>query len=210
MYQRKKVASMPPGFIEPCLPTKALKVPAGSRWLFEIKHDGYRMIARKREGRVRLYTRRGFDWTAKYPHLVDALMRLKTKSIVMDCELVICGEDGVSNFDKLHSRCFDDQSFLYAFDLLELNGDDMRRAPLEERKFSLAKVLKKDVPGIKFIGHIDDIDGTRLYEAACKMGLEGIVAKRRDLPYRSGRCKTWVKVKNPKAPASLRIIDGSW
>jgi ATP-dependent DNA ligase len=210
MYQRKKAPNVPRGFIEPCLPTKAQIVPAGACWVFEVKHDGYRMVVRKREGRVRLYTRRGYDWTDKYPHLVEAMLRLKPKSIVLDCELVVCDEDGVSNFDKLHSRCFDHQSFLYAFDLLELNGEDVRRGALEERKFSLAKVLRKDVPGIEFNGHIDDMDGTKLYEAACRMGLEGVVAKRRDMPYRSGRCKTWIKVKNPAAPAALRIIDGTW
>jgi ATP-dependent DNA ligase len=137
-------------------------------------------------------------------------MRLKPQSIVLDGELVVCREDGVTDFDKLHSQCFNDQAFLYAFDVLELEGADLRNAPLESRKLALAKLLKKDVSGIQFNGHIDDMDGGKLYEAACKMGLEGIVAKRRDLPYRSGRCKTWIKVKNPKAPAAMRIMDGTW
>jgi ATP-dependent DNA ligase len=205
MYQRKKAASLPLG-----LPTKASTVPAGGRWLYEIKHDGYRMIVRKREGRVRLFTRRGFDWTAKYPAVVEAVLKLRPKSIVLDGELVVCRDDGVTDFDKLHSQCFNGQAFLYAFDLLELDGADMRKTRLEERKLTLAKVLKHDPDAIRFNGHIDDMDGDKLFKAACRMGLEGIVAKRRDMGYRSGRCKTWIKVKNPRAPAAMRIIDGTW
>jgi ATP dependent DNA ligase-like protein len=93
---------------------------------------------------------------------------------------------------------------------LQSEGADLRKTPLEQRKLLLAKLLKKDRPGIQFNGHIEDMDGAKLYDAACKMGLEGIVAKRRDLPYRSGRCKTWIKVKNPRAPAAMRVIDGTF
>jgi bifunctional non-homologous end joining protein LigD len=210
MYMRKKAAGVPLGFIEPCLPSNAIRVPSGSQWVYEIKHDGYRMIVRKQDNRVRLFTRRGFDWTAKYPLVADAVRKLKVTSAVFDCELVICRDDGVTDFEKLHSQCFNNEAFLCAFDLLELDGTDLRTSPLEHRKLSLAKLLKKDRPGIQFNGHIEDMDGTKLYEAACKMGLEGIVAKRRDLGYRSGRCKTWIKIKNPRAPAAMRIMEGTF
>ena len=100
------------------------------------------------------------------------------------------------------------QVFLYAFDLLELNGDDYRQRPLEKRKSKLEKLLARS-NGIRFSEHIDG-DGEVIFEHACKMGLEGIVSKRRDFPYRSGRVKSWVKIKNPDSPAMLRIEDGSW
>ena len=95
---------------------------------------------------------------------------------------------------------------LYAFDLIELNGDDWRQRPLEERKAKLAKLLSRAPTGIHFTEHLDG-DGAIMFEHACRMGLEGIVSKRRDFPYRSGRSKCWIKVKNPGSPAALRVID---
>ena len=127
----------------------------------------------------------------------------------MDGEAVWAGEDGKSDFDKLHSRAHDQQVFLYAFDLLELNGEDYRNHPLEKRKAKLEKLLARTRQGMRFSEHLDE-DGETIFQHARKMGLEGIVSKRRDFPYRSGRCKSWVKVKNPKSPAVLRIQDGSW
>ena len=127
----------------------------------------------------------------------------------MDGEAVWAGEDGKSDFDKLHSRAHDQQVFLYAFDLLELNGEDYRNHPLEKRKAKLEKLLARTRQGMRFSEHLDE-DGETIFQHACKMGLEGIVSKRRDFPYRSGRCKSWVKVKNPNSPAMLRIRDGSW
>ena len=113
-----------------------------------------------------------------------------------------------SDFDRLHSQSHDDAVFLYAFDLLELNGEDYRQHPLEKRKAKLEKILTR-TQGMRFSEHLDG-DGETIFEQVCKMGLEGIVSKRRDFPYRSGRCKSWVKIKNLASAAVLRIQDGSW
>jgi bifunctional non-homologous end joining protein LigD len=196
------------GFIAPCLPTPSQKPPGGSPWVHEIKHDGYRLIARRDGNRVRLYTRRGYDWSGKYPRIVDSLLSLRVLSIIVDGEAVWAGQDGKSDFDTLHSHGHDHQVFLYAFDLLELNGEDYRQHPLERRKAKLEKILAR-TQGMRFSEHLDG-DGETIFVHACKMGLEGIVSKRRDFPYRSGRCKSWVKIKNPESPAVMRIQDGSW
>jgi bifunctional non-homologous end joining protein LigD len=117
--------------------TPSLKAPSGSAWVHEIKHDGYRLIARRDGNRVRLYTRRGYDWTDKYPWIVDSLLSLRVRSVIIDGEAVWAGTDGKSDFDKLHSNAHDHQVFLYAFDLLELNSEDYRPHPLEKRKAKL-------------------------------------------------------------------------
>ena len=198
-----------PGFIEPCLPTVALRVPAGPQWLHEIKHDGYRLLVRKSSGKVRIYTRRGADWTKRFPAIVEAARKIKAASFYLDGEGVVCNADGVAMFDKLHSKANDHAVFLYAFDLLELNGEDLRPVPLEQRKARLRKVLIRRKVGIVYNEHLDG-DGTRIFQHACRLGLEGVVSKRRDLPYRSGRAKSWLKIKNPKSPAALRVEDGTF
>jgi bifunctional non-homologous end joining protein LigD len=116
----------PPGFIERCIPTRAAKPPVGPQWIHEIKHDGYRLIARKQDDRVRLFTRRGYDWTDRYPLIHKAVAALPAASAVIDGEAVCCDDAGVAVFDKLHSRAYDDQASFYAFDLLELDGEDWR------------------------------------------------------------------------------------
>jgi bifunctional non-homologous end joining protein LigD len=140
---------------------------------------------------------------------VEALGRLKVSSITLDGEAVVCNENGASDFDKLHSKGYDDQVVLYAFDLLEVNGDDWRPRPLEERKAKLAKLLARVTDGIYFNEHLS-CEGVQMFDHVCRMGLEGIVSKRRDFPYHSGRTKSWIKVKNPASPAMLRVKDGSW
>ena len=180
-------------FISPCLPSPCQKAPSGSAWVHEIKHDGYRLMARREGNRVRLYTRRGYDWSAKYPRIVDALRSLRVRCIIVDGEAVWAGRDGKSDFDKLHSRAHDQQVFLYAFDLLELNGEDYRQDSLEQRKAKLEKVLAR-TEGMRFSEHLDG-DGKTIFKHACKMGLEGIVSKRRDFGYRNGRTKSWMKIK---------------
>ena len=133
---------LPSGFIQPCIATESTKVPAGPGWVHEIKHDGYRMQLRKEGDRVRLFTRRGFDWTERYRRPIEAARALKARSCTIDGEMVVAGDDGISNFDMLQSRGFDDHAFMYAFDLLELEGDDLRRRPLGERK----EKLERDPP----------------------------------------------------------------
>jgi bifunctional non-homologous end joining protein LigD len=117
--------------------------------------------------------------------------------------------NGVALFDKLHSKANDHAVFLYAFDLLEIDGEDLRPVPLEQRKARLRKVLIRRRGGTVYSEHLDG-DGAIIFQHACRLGLEGVVSKRRDLPYRSGRAKSWLKIKNPKSPAALRIEDGTF
>jgi bifunctional non-homologous end joining protein LigD len=131
------------------------------------------------------------------------------KSLYLDGEGVVCREDGVAVFDKLHSKANDELVFLYAFDLLEIDGEDLRGIALEQRKARLRKLLKNRKAGIVYNDHLEG-DGSVIFQHACKMGLEGVVSKRRDLPYRSGRAKSWLKIKNPKSPAMLRVEDGTF
>jgi ATP-dependent DNA ligase len=188
----------------PCIPTRASKPPVGPQWIHEIKHDGYRMIARKRDGRVQLFTRRGYDWTDRYPLIRKAVAALRTSSATIDGEAVCCDEAGVAIFEKLHSRAHDGEAFLYAFDLLELDGEDWRPRPLEERKARLAKLLAKTPAGIQYSEHLEG-DGAAIFAHACKLGCEGIVSKHREHPYRPGPSKAWLKIKNPGAPGVLRF-----
>jgi bifunctional non-homologous end joining protein LigD len=122
-----------PGFIEPCLPTVAARAPTGDRWLHEIKHDGYRLMVRRHGDAIRIYTRRGADWTARFPAIVYAARKLKAFSFHLDGEGVVCREDGLAVFDRLHSKGYDEACFHYAFDLIELDGQDLRPLALVER-----------------------------------------------------------------------------
>ena len=196
----------PPGFIEPCIPTRVDKPPLGPQWIHEIKYDGYRLIVRKQGDQVRLFTRRGFDWTGRYPLIAHAAAKLPASSAIIDGEAVYCDDAGVANFEKMHSRAYDDRVFLYAFDLLELDGVDHKPQPLETRKEALAKLLKRARAGVHLVEHLEG-DGATVFAHACKLGFEGIVSKHRKHPYRSGRSKAWLKVKNPKAPGVLRFED---
>src|SRR5438128_11129134 len=197
------------GFIAPCLPTKTDKLPSGGQWLHEIKHDGFRVIARKTGAQVRLYSRPGNDLTRRFPLVVDALSRLRSRSCIIDGEAVACDDNGVASFDLVRHHRANGSVFLYAFDLIELNGDDLRRDPLEVRKDPLAGVLAKTGPGIRFNEHIEG-DGPTVFAHSCKMGLEGIVSKRKESAYRSGRSPDWLKMKNPEALAVKREAEEDW
>jgi bifunctional non-homologous end joining protein LigD len=194
----------PPGFVEPCIPTLAQRPPAGPQWLHEIKHDGYRLVARKQDGRVRLFTRRGYDWSDRYPRIVEAVTALRAGPATIDGEAVCCDENGLSIFEELHSRRHDDRVLLYAFDLLELDGTDFQPRPLHARKARLAKLLATARAGIRFSEHVKG-DGRIVFDHACRLGLEGIVSKHREHPYRSGRSRSWLKVKNSAAPGVTRF-----
>jgi ATP-dependent DNA ligase len=201
--------TLPTGFIAPCLPTKAHTLPSGGLWLHEIKHDGFRIIARKDGPRVRLYSRPGNDFTRRFPLIVETLARLRSRSCIIDGEAVACDDNGVASFDRIRYRRHDGDAFLYAFDLIELNGDDLRRDPLEVRKATLASIVAKAQPGIRFNEHLEG-DGPTVFAHACKMGLEGIVSKRKDSAYRSGRSPDWLKMKNAAAPAVKREEEEEW
>jgi bifunctional non-homologous end joining protein LigD len=125
-------------------------------------------------------------------------------------EAVCCDERGTPNFDRIRYRRRDASVFLYAFDLIELNGDDLRRDPLEVRKATLASVLTKASAGLRLNEHLEHEDGEVVFRHACKLGLEGIVSKRKDSPYRSGRSPDWLKMKNPEAPAVKREAEEHW
>ena len=155
---------------------------------------------------MRLFTRNGHDWTDRFPLIVEAALRNRATSFVIDGEAVVCGNDGKSEFDQLHSGAHDAAVFLFAFDLIELDGEDIRPVPLEQRKGKLEKLLAHS-DGIRFSEHLDG-NGTTIFAHACKLGLEGIVSKRRDLPYRSGRCRAWVKGQEPGEPG--RAADTGW
>src|SRR5215472_6366452 len=126
-----RMRTLPAGFIAPCLPTKTDKLPSGSQWLHEIKHDGFRIIARKTGAQVRLYSRRGNDLSHRFPLIVETLARLRSRSCIIDGEAVACDDNGIASFDLIRYRRHDDSTFPYAFDLIQLNGDDLRRDPLQ-------------------------------------------------------------------------------
>jgi bifunctional non-homologous end joining protein LigD len=201
--------TFPAGFIAPCLPTKAPTPPSGELWLHEIKHDGFRVVARKDGDRVRLYSRSGNDLTYRFPLIVEALARLRSRSCIIDGEAVACDDNGLPSFNRIRYRRHDASVFLFAFDLIELNGDDLRRDPLEVRKATLSSVVAKAGAGIRYNEHIE-ADGPTVFAHACKMGLEGIVSKRKDSPYRSGRSPDWLKMKNPACAAVKREAEEDW
>ena len=124
----------PSGFIPPCIPTRAAKPPAGLGWVHEIKHDGYRLQVRRDGDAVRLFTRNGYDWSARYPAISVTATLLRARSFTLDGEAVVCGPDGVAIFDALHRRGTVSEAMMYAFDLLELDGEDLRALPLLDRK----------------------------------------------------------------------------
>jgi bifunctional non-homologous end joining protein LigD len=197
----------PIGFIEPCLPTASERPRNGPEWVHEVKHDGYRLMVRRVGARVRLFTRRGHDWSDRYPRIAEAMAGLKIASATIDGEAVIWGADG-ANFDKLHGRAHDHEAILIAFDLLELDGEDLREQSLETRKARLACLTRKSL-GLQYSEHLEG-DGSLIFEQVCARGLEGIVSKRRDRPYISGRARCWIKVRNPASAAMQRYAEGAW
>jgi bifunctional non-homologous end joining protein LigD len=201
----------PAGFIPLCLPMTAPRPPSGPLWLHEIKYDGFRVIARKDGERVRLYSRPGNELTERFPLIVEAMTPLPPCTI--DGEAVACDDDGVPSFDLLRRRQQDNHVFLYAFDLIELGGDDRRTDPLRQRKIDLSRLLLANAgPGLVFAEWIDgaDFDGATVFDRACSLGLEGIVSKHKDSRYLSGRSPYWLKAKNPAAPAAQREAEEDW
>ena len=188
---------------DPCIPTRGTKVPDRPEWLHEIKHDGYRLIVQREGKTVRLWTRNGYEWSTG-PRIVEAALRHRLDSFVLDGEAVLLGVDGIADFNGLHSRKHDDEVQLYAFDILMSAGDDLRPLPLHLRKNHLAKMLRRRVDGIILNDFEQGEIGPDLFRHACLMGLEGIVSKHKDQPYRAGRSKHWIKVKNRTSPAMNR------
>ena len=156
------------------------------------------VIARKDGPRVRLYSRPGNDLTRRFPLIVETLGRLRSRSCIIDGEAVACDDNGVASFDLVRHHRANERIFLYAFDLIELNGDDLRRDPLEVRNATLASIVAKASPGIRFNEHLGG-DGPTVFAHACKLGLEGIVSKRKDSAYRSGRSPDWLKIQDEES-----------
>jgi bifunctional non-homologous end joining protein LigD len=174
-----------------------------------IKHDGFRIIAHRTGDRVLLVTRAGNNFASRFPLIAAAIAALPVRSCVIDGEAIACDENGLSVFDLLHYQRRDQIVTLCAFDLLAVDGEDVRREPIEERKAELAKLLRRPHDGIALNEHFED-DGAAVYRAACELGCEGIVSKRLGSPYRAGRSPHWIKVKNPTAPAVKREAEEDW
>jgi bifunctional non-homologous end joining protein LigD len=201
--------TLPPGFIVPAQPVERDKPPAGADWVHEIKHDGYRMIVRRDGAMVRLWTRNAVDYTDRMPTIVAGAARLKADSFTIDGEAVVIGAEGLSQFDELRRAAGARVAFLYAFDLLEHNREDLRERPLLARRKALAMLLRGSHDGIVFNEHIVE-EGSVVFAHACRLGAEGIVSKRIDAPYRSGPYSAWVKVRNPASIAVQRECSENW
>jgi bifunctional non-homologous end joining protein LigD len=197
-------------FIEPSLPRRADRPPAGRYWIHEIKHDGFRIMARRdTAGGVRLLTRNGHDFAGRFPLVAAAVAALPARSCLIDGEAIVTDKNGLAVFDLIRGHGPSKAAALCAFDLLELDGEDLRRDPIEVRKSTLKSLLRVRHEGIAFNAHFI-ADGASVYRQACALGCEGIVSKRLGSTYRSGRTDNWVKVKNPAAPAVTREAEEDW
>jgi ATP-dependent DNA ligase len=152
-----------------CLPTRSTIVPRGPDWLHEVKYDGYRLRVERDGERVRLITRGGYNWTDRYPWIVEAALKNQQKRFVIDGEAVILGVDGISDFDALHSGKHNDEVQLCAFDVLAMDGDDLRKLPLSMRKANLERLLARRPEGI-FVNAFEHGEiGPDLFRAACRL-----------------------------------------
>ncbi|MGK3994118.1 DNA ligase D [Sorangium sp. So ce1024] len=191
-----------PDEVEPQLATLVTGPPQGEGWLYEVKLDGYRTIAKLRGGRVTLLTRRGQDWTERFPAVRDDLARLPAREAVLDGEIVVVGRDGLTDFQALQNALSEDNDgrdgrlVYFAFDLLYLDGRDLRGCAQVTRKRALQALLAEapEDATLRYTEHLEE-DGAAVYKHACKLGIEGVIAKRPEAPYRSGRGTSWLKVK---------------
>jgi bifunctional non-homologous end joining protein LigD len=170
---------------DPCLPRSADRPPAGPGWIHEIKHDGFQILAHRQGRGVRLVTRNGHDLADRFPLAAAAIAALPVQSCVVDGEAIVCDDNGLAVFNLVRGHGRNRRAILCAFDLLEVNGEDIRVEPIEERKRRLAGLLRLS------------------HEHACALGCEGIVSKRLGSPYRAGRSAQWLKIKNPDASRRL-------
>ncbi|WNV10075.1 non-homologous end-joining DNA ligase [Tardiphaga sp. 709] len=184
-----------PGFVAPALASSIGKVPSGDRWIHEVKFDGYRVQLHIVNEGIHIYTRNGHDWTDRFKKIAADAWHLKTKSAIIDGEVVVPAENGTTDFSALQNALRagkpSDQLVMYGFDLVYLNGYDMRKVPLVTRKAELSALLKNSHI---LLSQSFDVDGAHMLKTACEMGLEGVVSKRRDSRYSSGRTDAWVKM----------------
>jgi bifunctional non-homologous end joining protein LigD len=193
---RKKLL---PAFVAPSLAAPSERPPSGPKWVHEIKYDGYRIQARIDGGKVKLLTRKSLDWTDRFSAIAKALQALRLGSALLDGEIVVEEESGLSTFNGLQadlSSGRQDRMRYHVFDLIYCEGYDLTPATLNDRKDLLAQVLAGLPAGspVRFSEHLDT-DGPTMFEHAGRLGLEGIISKRKDLPYRSGRDDHWLKSK---------------
>jgi bifunctional non-homologous end joining protein LigD len=207
--RRRIGADRSPRPFEPCLPRPATQPPAGSGWIHEIKHDGFRILAHRQGRAIRLISRNGHDLAGRFPQIVEAVGSLPVHSCVIDGEAIVTDDKGLAVFELIREHRHRVDAELCAFDMIELDGEDLRRTRIEERKRALAKLLGRFQPGI-VVNEYFEGDGAIIYKHACTLGCEGIVSKRLGSPYRAGRSDHWLKIKNPDAPAVRRLEEEDW
>ena len=196
-FQRRKPAAIGvkapfPGFVEPALASSIEKVPSGARWIHEIKFDGYRVQIHLANEAVKVFTRRGHDWTNRFKKVADDAWHIKAGSAIVDGEVVVPAADGTTDFSVLQNELKGRSTsiVLVAVDLMYLNGRDLRKLPLIQRKAELKKIIAGTE--IQFSESFE-IEGADMFAHACKVGLEGVVSKVRDSAYASRRGNNWVK-----------------
>ncbi|MDX7951337.1 RNA ligase family protein [Lichenihabitans sp. Uapishka_5] len=190
---------MPPvGFVDPMLPTLVDEAPRGGEWIHEIKFDGYRTVLTIRGKDVHAYTRNGFDWIGRYAPVIAAARGLRCRSAILDGEMCVQNASGITDFPALRGaiKSAPERLVLFAFDLIALDGRDLRGEALRERRRRLRDLVGGDAASRVQLSHEHVGDGPAFFRAADQHGLEGIVSKRADSLYTSGRTKAWVKVKS--------------
>jgi bifunctional non-homologous end joining protein LigD len=215
-YQRTKPPAIGarapfPGFIPPALATKIDKPPTGERWIHEIKFDGYRVQLHIINDDIKVFTRRGNDWTKRFRKVAADAYLVNAKSAIIDGEIVVPAADGTTDFTVLQNELKGKSTkiVMVAFDLLYFDGQDLRRLPLLERKAILQKLIAKTA--IQFSESFE-LDGREMFKHACKTGLEGVVSKVRDSRYPTDRTNDWVKVtcaQRETLPIAGFALDGS-
>jgi bifunctional non-homologous end joining protein LigD len=185
----------PVGFIRPCEPALVDRPPAGAGWLHEVKHDGFRILVRKLGERAKVWSRRGADFTDRFVGIAEAVRGLNVGRALIDGEAVVLRDDGRSDFHALMAKRGGARATLVAFDLLRLEGVDLRLRPIEARRETLMWLVD-GVSGILFSDAIT-AEGAVVFAKACELGLEGVVSKREGSFYRSGKSRNWFKTKNP-------------
>ncbi len=191
-----------PSRVEPCLAKLAVEPPNGDEWAFEVKWDGYRLALHNDGRSIRILTRNGHDWTQRFPALERAIAALHVSTVILDGEAVVLDDQGRSDFNALQNalggrggkKATGGEVVFYAFDLLYFDGHDLTRMALDERRHMLEDLIGEPGGTIRLSEEVA-ADGKAFLEAACNLGLEGIIAKRRDKPYRPGRNGDWLKIK---------------
>lgn len=216
-YQRQKLAigvKAPfPGFVGPALASSIEKVPSGARWIHEIKFDGYRVQVHLVNETVKVFTRRGNDWTKRFKKIAHDAWHIKAGSVVLDGEVVVPAADGTTDFSVLQNELKGKSTsiVLVVFDLLYLNGHDLRKLPLIRRKAELKKIIAGTE--IQFSESFE-LEGAEMFAHACKVGLEGVISKVRDSVYASGRGNNWVKKtcaqRETLTVAGFALDEGKW